>query len=230
IAPGGDCYVVGYFDGTIDLGPAGKHRAAPNSRDPGKTGTDAFVVRIAADGKIVWGKTFGAGRDDVATGVAVRGDRIVVVGHFLDELDLGPELKHAAGGADDLFVAGFDPHGEPQWLWTAGGIDSDGANTVAATPDGGWIVGGSFSKTIELQGATLVSRGKTDAMLIKLAAGGELEWVKQFGGRYDDTITHVAVDARGNIYVQGVFRDVAAWGGAPLTAHGGSDDDVVLAK
>src|SRR5438552_2468947 len=59
-APGGDCYVVGYFDGTTDLGPAGKHRATPNAKDPGKTGTDAFVVRIAADGKIVWGKTFGA--------------------------------------------------------------------------------------------------------------------------------------------------------------------------
>src|SRR3954471_12692677 len=27
-APGGDCYVVGYFDGEIDLGPAGKHKAA----------------------------------------------------------------------------------------------------------------------------------------------------------------------------------------------------------
>src|ERR1700733_5824296 len=29
-APGGDSYVVGYFDGEIDLGPAGKHRAADN--------------------------------------------------------------------------------------------------------------------------------------------------------------------------------------------------------
>jgi hypothetical protein len=67
-------------------------------------------------------------------------------------------------------------------------------------------------------------------MLIKLADNGDLEWVKQFGGRYNDTISHLAVDARGNIYVQGVFRDTADWGGKPLTAHGGSDNDIVLAK
>lgn len=229
VAPGGDSYVVGYFDGETDLGPAGKHRATDNDKDPGKTGTDAFVVRLGPDGKIVWGKTFGAGRDDAANGVAVRGDRIVVVGQFLDRLVLG-ELDHRAAGSDDMFVAAFDPRGEPQWLWTAGGIDSDGANTVAAAPDGGWVVGGSFSQSVELQGRKLASRGGTDAMLIKLAASGDLEWVKQFGGRYNDTISHVAVDPRGNIYVQGVFRDTADWGGTPLTAHGGSDNDIVLAK
>jgi hypothetical protein len=229
IAPGGDSYVVGYFDGETDLGPAGKHRAADNDKDPKHPSTDAFVVRLDPGGKIVWGKTFGAGRDDAANGVAVRGDRVVVVGQFLDRLELG-ELKHAAAGSDDMFVAAFDTRGEPQWLWTAGGIDSDGANAVAATPDGGWVVGGSFSQTVELQGTKLVSRGGTDAMLIKLGATGDLEWVKQFGGLYNDTISYLAVDLHGNIYIQGVFRDTADWGGKPLTAHGGSDNDVVLAK
>ncbi|HEX2691962.1 MAG TPA: SBBP repeat-containing protein, partial [Kofleriaceae bacterium] len=228
-APGGDSYVVGYFDGETDLGPAGKHRAAENPKNPKKTGTDAFVVRLGGDGKIVWGKTFGAGRDDVANGVAVRGDRVVVVGQFLDKLEIG-EFSHPAAGSDDMFVAAFNRAGEPEWLWTAGGIDSDGANAVAATPDGGWLVGGSFSQTAEFGDVTLKSRGGTDAMLVKLAANGDLEWVKQFGGRYADTISHLAVDARGNIYVQGVFRDTADWGGTPLTAHGGSDNDIVLAK
>jgi hypothetical protein len=225
---GGDSYVAGYFDGEIDLGPAGKHAAAP-AADPKKPTSDAFVVKLDAAGKIAWGKTFGAARDDVANGVAVRGDRVVVVGQFLDTLALG-EFKHPAAGSDDIFVAAFDLAGEPQWLWTAGGVDSDGANCIAAAPDGGWLVGGSFTKVAEFQQIKLTSRGGTDAMLIKLAANGDVEWVKQFGGRYNDTISHVATDARGNIYVQGVFRDVADWGGKPLTAHGGADNDVVLAK
>jgi Beta-propeller repeat len=229
-APGGDIYVVGYFDGEIDLGPAGKHKAPEDPKgDPKKPTTDAFVVRLGGDGKIVWGKTFGAARDDTANGVAVRGDRVVVVGQFLDKLDVG-EFSHPAAGSDDLFVAAFDRAGEPQWLWTAGGIDSDGANAVVAAPDGGWLVGGSFSQTAEFGNVTLKSRGGTDAMLIKLSATGDVEWAKQFGGRYGDTISHLAVDARGNIYVQGVFRDTADWGGKPLTAHGGSDNDIVLAK
>ena len=229
VAPGGDCYVAGYFDGETELGPAGKHRAAEHAKDAKKTGSDAFVVKLGSDGKIAWGKTFGAGRDDVANGVAVRGERVVVVGQFLDSIALG-EFRHQAAGSDDVFVAALDRAGEPQWLWTAGGIDSDGANAVAAAPDGGWLIGGSFSRTAEFQDVALKSRGGTDAMLIKLAANGDVEWVKQFGGRYNDTIAHLATDARGNIYIQGVFRDIADWGGKPLTAHGGSDNDIVLAK
>jgi hypothetical protein len=41
---------------------------------------------------------------------------------------------------------------------------------------------------------------------------------------------HVALDANSNVFVQGVFKDVADWGGKPLKAGGGSDNDVVLAK
>src|SRR5678815_5639037 len=46
-----------------------------------------------------------------------------------------PELAPDKGGAG----------GNVQWVWTAGGIDTDGANAVAATPDGGFVIGGSFS-------------------------------------------------------------------------------------
>jgi hypothetical protein len=78
---------------------------------------------------------------------------------------------------------------------------------------------------------TFKTRGGTDAMLLKLAATGELEWAKQFGGAYPDTITYVAVDGQGNIVIQGQFKDLADWGGAQkLKAGGGSDNDVVLAK
>jgi hypothetical protein len=77
---------------------------------------------------------------------------------------------------------------------------------------------------------TFKAKGGTDALLIKLAASGDTEWVKQFGGAYDDTIMHLAIDANSNIFVQGVFKDVADFGGGPLKAGGGSDNDVVLAK
>ncbi len=226
VSSSGDIYVVGYFDGETDLGPAGKH--VPTGNDPTRT-TDAYLVKLDGTGKITWGKTFGGKREDAANAVATRGDTVVVVGNFNDDLKIG-EFAHKSFGSDDLFVAAFDKAGEPQWLWTAGGIDSDGANAIVATPDGGWVIGGSFSDIVEFGAFQLKSKGGTDAMLVKLAAGGDVEWVKQFGGRYNDAIQHLAVDPLGNIYVQGKFRDVADWGGKPLKAAGGADDDVVLAK
>jgi hypothetical protein len=234
-------YVSGYFDGEIDLGPAGKHKSVIAPKPPGagsaakldKDPSDAFLVKLDPDGKIAWGQTFGGGRSDDAKGVAVNGDNVVVVGNFSDEIKIG-EFTHKAVNSDDLFVAAFNGKGEAQWLWTSGGIDSDGANTVAAMPDGGWIVGGSYFGDAEFGKFPVKSKGGSDAVLIKLSAGGDVEWVKSFGGRYNDSIHHVGVDARGNIYIQGVFRDVAqfdsAGAAAPVKSVGGVGDDIVVAK
>jgi hypothetical protein len=218
-----EVYVAGYFDGTADFGgPVGKKTSVG--------GSDGFLTKLTADGKMAWMQQFGSKRDDDAKAVAARGDRVVVVGNFLDEIKAG-EYTHKAVGSDDLFAVAYDKNGVAQWLWTLGGIDSDGANAVAASPDGGWIIGGSYSDSITIGSTEFKSKGKTDAILVKLDASGDMQWVKTFGGRYDDTIMRVAVDSNNNVYVAGHFADVSDWGGPqPLKAHGGSDNDIVLAK
>ncbi|MBL9013143.1 MAG: SBBP repeat-containing protein [Myxococcales bacterium] len=230
VTSAGEVYVAGYFDAEIDFGGTIGKKAPVAGADPKKKPSDAYLAKVGADGKVAWVQTFGAARDDSANDVAVKGDKVIVVGNFLDSLKLGEFTKKSAG-SDDAFVAQFDAKGEIQWLWNFGGIDSDGANAVAAMPDGGWVVGGSFSGSADFGTTTLKSRGGTDAMLLKLAPSGDLEWVKQFGGAYQDLISHVAVDGQGNIYVQGQFKDLSDWGGKDrLKAGGGSDLDVVLAK
>ena len=221
----GSVYICGYIEGETDFGGSiGKKTSAGKS--------DAFVAKLGPDGKLAWAQTFGAAREDSANAIAVKGDKIVVAGTFLDELEVGTFTKKSAG-SDDIFIAAFDKDGNAEWLWTAGGIDSDGVNAIAATPDG-WVIGGSFTDSLDItagaKNVSMKSKGRTDAILIKLAAGGDTEWVRQFGGRYDDAIMHLAVDANSNIYVQGLFKDIANWGGEDLKAGGGSDNDVVLAK
>lgn len=228
VSPSGDVYVTGFFDGEIDLGPAGKQKAPGEAKKGGTPPTNAYLVKLGPDGAIAWGKTWGDARDDLANGVAASGDLVVVAGSFLDKLEIG-KFSHKAAGSDDLYVAAFTPDGTPEWLFTAGSIDSDGANTVARMPDGGWIVGGSFSDIATFGSQNVKSRGGTDAVLIKLKATGDLEWVKQFGGKHNDSIRHLTVDGKGNIYIQGTFRDTAEWGGEAFTA-GGAATDLVLAK
>lgn len=229
VAPTGDAYVVGYFDREGDFGPAGKIKAAGDQTVKKDPPSDGYIVKVGADGKLAWARTFGGDHGEVANSVAVRGDRIAVVGTFADEIKLG-EIAKQAKGSDDVFVAALDPSGAARWIWQAGGKDSDGAHSVAAMPDGGWVVGGSYTSTATFGTVELKSKGGTDAFLLKLDAAGNLEWVKSFGGRYPDRIKHVGVDGQGNIYVQGEFRDAADWGGEKLTAAGGADFDIVLAK
>ncbi len=235
-AADGSLYIVGYFDGEMDAGAAGKLKATEPDppKDPKKkvvVTSDAFLVKIGPDNKIAWAKRWGSKRDDVALSVAVQGDKIAVAGNFLDDLTIG-KLQARAANSDDAYVVVFDKTGAEQWLYTAGGVDSDGANAVIAAPDGGWFVGGSFMKTASFDPSRTEykAKGRTDAFLLKLGKGGEFEWVKTFGGNYDDTILHLALDPRGSIYVQGHFKDKSDWGGGQLVAGGGSDNDVVLAK
>ena len=37
-------------------------------------------------------------------------------------------------------------------------------------------------------------------------------------------ILHLALDARGSVFVQGAFKNVASWGGEKLAAAGGADE------
>jgi hypothetical protein len=224
--------MCGYFDGVVDFGDGPKlgKRTASGT-------TDAFVAKLDPKGKLMWVQTFGGVHGDTANGIAVRGDAVVVVGNFSDNIKLvgwdgKSDWDHAAIGSDDAFVAAFDREGNPKWLWTLGGIGSDGMNAIAAAPDGGWVIGGSFTAILEVEqlGVKLKSHGGTDALFVKLASGGDPEWIKSYGGSDDDAVMHLAIDPRGNIYMQGLFHRTAEWGGKPLTAGGGSDADVVLAK
>src|SRR5205823_3240713 len=130
----GNTVVVGNFEGEFEVG---------DIKRKSNGSADAFVVMIDPTGKPLWAVTYGALREDTANAVVIKDNQIVVAGSFLDEITIG-EFHHRSAGSDDLYVAAFDLKGDPQWLFTSGGVDSDGANAIAATPDGGWVIGGSF--------------------------------------------------------------------------------------
>lgn len=233
IAPDGDAFAVGYFEGEANF--VARDATSPDVRKA-VGDADAFITKISKKGVPLWTATVGGKGGDVATAVATSARGIAVVGNFLDEATIAPPgttakpHKLTGTGSDDAFVALFAPDGGLTWAHAFGGSDSDGFNAIAATPDGGWLVGGSFTGKITIGAATLTSAGATDALLIKLDNNGTPVWAKQFGGLYNDSIYHLAVDISGQLVVQGLFAGQVSWGGAPLRGKGGSDADIVLAK
>src|SRR5262245_37205702 len=105
----GSVYIAGYIEGETDFGGTiGKKKSNGKS--------DAFVAKFGPDGKIAWAQTFGAAREDSANAIAIKGDKVVVAGTFLDTLQIGSFTKKSAG-SDDLFIAAFDKDGNAEWLW-----------------------------------------------------------------------------------------------------------------
>lgn len=64
--------------------------------------------------------------------------------------------------------------------------------------------------------------GSTDLYAAKFDLNGQLLWVRGFGGTNNDTLTSVAVDASGQVYLGGAFKGPAVFGGITLdsTKHG----------
>ncbi len=222
LAVGGDgaVYAVGDFEEAATFAGAGARTAAGKS--------DAFVARLDASGAVTWVTTIGGKHEERGDAVAVddKGN-VAATGLFSATVTAGG-LSGKATGSDDLFVVGLDPAGEVQWLWTAGGPASDAATAIAAAGDGGWIVAVSFGQEVALGATTVTSRGGDDAALVKLGAGGEVEWVTQLGGEYPDEVSHVAVDPAGNIYALGRFKGTITLGGTTHKSAG--DDDLFVAR
>ncbi|MCS3799085.1 T9SS type A sorting domain-containing protein [Niastella sp. OAS944] len=83
------------------------------------------------------------------------------------------------------------------------GVDVDAAGNVYTT--------GTFSGTADFDPGTgarlLTSKGFGDIYITKSDASGNLLWAKSVGGKAADFIRGIKVDAAGNVYLTGTFKD-----------------------
>ncbi|NLP04552.1 PQQ-like beta-propeller repeat protein [Candidatus Fermentibacteria bacterium] len=159
--PGNECLhaVAGAPDGSVYA--VGE---APSSSGD----SDLWVIKLDADGNMVWQRTFGGELEDAGTCAVARPGGGIYAGGY---------TWSAGAGGCDLWVLALDPSGNEDWSKTIGGRAQDKAFCLAVTPDGNLVAGGV---TFSYQ-----SRGG-DAFLTALdQEGGEL-WSGSWGGESYD--------------------------------------------
>lgn len=92
---------------------------------------------------------------------------------------------------------------------------------------GNVYVTGSFLGTVVF-GATTLTGTTTNAFVAKLDAAGQWQWVVQPSSSTSNNGQQIAVDASGNVYVAGTYRDVVSFGATSLASRG--DADVFVAR
>jgi hypothetical protein len=185
------------------------------------SGGDAFLMKIDAEGNLLWSTFFGGQSRDGANAVAIdSSDDIVIVGgtSSADFPVSSDAFQPKSGGPPpgrttygDMFVAKFGPEGAQSWATYYGGNAGEVANGVAIDLSGnvvvvGYTIGGTFQTT---PGALKSSvQGQTDGAILKFDRNGQRIWCTLYGGNDQDQVNNVTVMESGEPVVIGMTNSL----------------------
>ena len=219
----GGYIVVGDFRSSIDLGNGISLK--------NKGSIDGMVIKYNSNGEVEWAEGIGGTSEDQINTVAETNDGgYIVGGYFFNSIDLGNGISLTNIASSDGMVIKYDAEGEVEWAEGIGETSEDKINTVAETSDGGYIVGGYFSDSIDLgNGISLTSKGSYDGMVIKYNSNGEVEWAEGIGGTSFDYINAIAERSDGGYIVGGLFyrSSIDLGNGISLTNKGYYDGMII---
>ncbi len=158
---------------------------AGSTRSFGDISNDAWVLKLDSSGLIKWSKTYGGSENDHLKSLYQTSDGGFVVA--------GQTSSYGAGGAD-AWVLKLDSGGVVEWEKTYGGNTDDSLYSIHQTSDGGFAAVGRTSS---------YGAGNLDAWFLKLDSGGEVEWVKTYGGSNDDYFNSIHQTSDGDFAVAG---------------------------
>ncbi len=204
--------VTGGFYGTIDFdpGPATYNLTATNS--------SVFILKLDESGNFVWVKQFSGGSGGGSSISTDAAGNILSSGEFFGTMDFDPgasTFNLSSASIYTIYISKLSSSGN--FIW-AKKIDVNLINNMsgydysfalAVDHSGNVYSSGSFTDTTDFDPGTGVynlSAGYIDIYILKLDAGGNFVWVKQFAGGNNSRSRSMAADAFGNIYTTGYFN------------------------
>lgn len=227
VAPNGNVYVAGKFQGTMDLDPG------PGTFNVTSAGLeDIYLACYNSAGNFIWGFSTGGALYDAAWYLTTdASSNVIICGYYQSAgIDFDPGAGSTtlpfAGGTSltmygDGFVAKYSSTGTFQWAKQLGGPTVyDVTLSLDTDPAGNVYVGGVFNTTMVVS-PTITFSSATDgtAYLIKYDPTGNVIWGHNFGlpgiASVDCFPRSLKVSG-GFLYVAGFFQGVSNF--SPWTA------------
>ncbi len=195
--------------------------------------SDGLIIKYSSSGEIEWAKSFGGDRNDRVTSVAQTNDGGYIAGGYFQSstITVGNKVitnNSTSTSYSDAIIIKYNAFGEIEWAESFGGSISDSVNSVASTSDGGFLAGGDFQSTIQVENETLTSNGSTDCLIIKYSSTGKVEWAKNIGGSSSDYINSVAATEDGGYIAGGDFYSKTIQVGNETLTSNGSGDGLII--
>ena len=185
--------------------------------------TDYWIVRLNAQGKILWDKTYGGSGSDILTTFKETTDGGFILAGISNSNISGEKTQNRYGGSYDVWLVKTDGDGKVKWDKTLGDSYFDGCTSIFETADGGFILAGDTENSFT---------GGSDYMVIKTDATGNQQWRKLYGiNALDDQdyLTKMIYCSDGNYLLAG-YSDSQKGGTKTEPSKGGFDYWLVKIK
>lgn len=148
--------------------------------------SDFWIVATAADGRVLWDRTYGGTSAEELSSLIPTGDGGFLLGGTSSSPVSGNKTAPHHGGPD-FWLTRIDSEGNPLWDRSFGGPDIDRLAHVLPLADGGFLLSG-YSDSDVGGTKTEPSRGGSDGWLVRINSAGELLWQRTWGGNSTDTL------------------------------------------
>ncbi len=216
VSPDGHIWVAGSLESSVDFDPG---EGVDERTSLGEN--DAFVTRFTADGDYEGTWVFAAGLDVAdASGLAIDGGgNVIAVGSFRGSADFDPgedvDLRVSTPiftkDSLDAFVTKLGPDGSYLWTRTLGGSGLDHGFFAQVDADDNVFVYGSFSAQADFdpsEGVDIQIAQVPDALFVtKFFPDGSYAWTRVLQDLTRTVYDPIEVDANGDIWVVGAFRN-----------------------
>jgi hypothetical protein len=158
----------------------------------GNTIFNANLIKIDANGNILWNKIYGGNNDDQLTGILPCSD-----GGFI----LSGSTKSFGMGDYDTYVIRTDTAGNLLWSKTYGTTGGEGGGRIIECSDGNFLIVNSINS---------FGAGGWDIYLLKIDTLGNILWTKSYGTASDEVGGDVIECADGGFLIGGTYGIVTS--------------------
>ncbi|QBA65461.1 hypothetical protein [Muriicola soli] len=137
---------------------------------------DFWVVKIDAEGQMVWEQSYGGSGIDIAQDIAKTEDGGYIITGSTISTDGDVAVSH---GESEIWVVKIDAQGNMLWERTYGGSSFEAAESIRPTADGGFVIAGNAKSTDQ---DLSTNAGENDLWVLKIDAQGQLIWEQAYGG------------------------------------------------
>lgn len=144
---------------------------------------------------------------------------VILVGEYLDQCRIGDSV-YATLGDNDMFIAKYDPQGNPLWVRVQGSPQLDRLYGVDAGPEGDIYIAGYGKVNFPMQRTSIHAR---DALIARYRPNGDLAWGHNLDGDIFSEAQDIVGLADRGCYVTGEYETTTWLDSDTLEGNGGAD-------